>query len=118
MEAAESLLKHQGPSTGMEDGRLIYEGEAYYTKQNDNPAADLQPGEQIRIPVSDNGRFKDGNYRVLVRSCGNREVFTIRVNGMDVGSISRGITDYGMDEMTTDGSGGEIFLKAGDILAI
>ena len=102
----------------MEDGRLIYEGEAYYTKQNDNPAADLQPGEQIRIPVSDNGRFKDGNYRVLVRSCGNREVFTIRVNGMDVGSISRGITDYGMDEMTTDGSGGEIFLKAGDILAI
>lgn len=118
VEAAESLLKHQGPSTGMEDGRLIYEGEAYYTKQNDNPAADLQPGEQIRIPVSDNGRFKDGNYRVLVRSCGNREVFTIRVNGMDVGSISRGITDYGMDEMTTDGSGGEIFLKAGDILAI
>ena len=47
VEAAESLLKHQGPSTGMEDGRLIYEGEAYYTKQNDNPAADLQPGENL-----------------------------------------------------------------------
>ena len=117
-DAVRSLLENLGPRTGSEDGRLLYEGEAYYTKQNDNPAADLQPGEQIRIPVSDNGEFRDGNYRVLVRSCGNREVFTIRVNGLDVGSISRGITDYGMEEMTTDGTGGGIFLKAGDILAI
>ena len=105
-------------STSSKDGKLIYQGEAYYTKQKDNPAADLQPGEQILIPVSDNGSFTDGKYRVQIQSCGNRESFQIKVNGRTVGSISRKETNYGMDSMTEDTMGTLVDLKAGDTLIV
>ncbi|HIT65335.1 MAG TPA: hypothetical protein IAC37_13010 [Candidatus Ventrimonas merdavium] len=105
-------------ATSQENGALIYQGEAYYTSQSDNPAADLQPGEQILIPVSDHRGFVDGDYRLTIRSCGNREAFVVKVNGIRVGSISRRETNYGMDAMTDDSMGGAISLKAGDILAI
>ena len=117
-EAAELLLKDYGPRTTVEKGALIYQGEAYYTKQNDNPAADLQPGEQILIPVSDNGGFTDGTYRLTVRSCGNREAFTVKVNGIRAGGISRKGTDYGMDSMTDDAMGNLLELRAGDLVAL
>ncbi|MFT4105042.1 MAG: hypothetical protein QM657_04700 [Lacrimispora sp.] len=116
--AAEKLFQNYGPQTATENGKLIYQGEAYYTKQKDNPAADLQPGEQILIPVSDNGGFADGTYKLTIRSCGNREAFTIKVNGMAAGGISRKGTNYGMDSMTDDDMGKVMELKAGDILGI
>lgn len=106
------------PHVSMEDGKLVYQGEAYYKAQNDSPTADLQPGEQILIPVSDNGRFREGTYRVTVRSCGNREFFRVRVNGWTAGNITRKETGYGMNEMTEDTLGTPIELRPGDILAI
>lgn len=106
------------PHISVEDGRLLYQGEAYYRAQNDNPAADLQPGEQILIPVSDHGRFREGTYRLMVRSCGNREFFRVRVNGWAVGNITRKETGYGMSEMTDDALGTPIELRKGDLLAI
>lgn len=116
--AAETLLQNRGPQTSAEDGKLIYQGEAYYTKQKDNPAADLQPGEQILIPLSDNSGFAGGTYRLAIRSCGNREAFTVKVNGMAVGGISRKGTSYGMDAMTDDDMGKLLELKDRDILGI
>lgn len=106
------------PHVSMEDGKLVYQGEAYYKAQNDSPTADLQPGEQILIPVSDNGRFREGTYRVTVRSCGNREFFRVKVNGWTAGNITRKETGYGMNEMTEDTLGTPIELRPGDILAI
>lgn len=112
------LLNSREPKTLTEGRKLIYEGEAYYTKQNDNPAADFQPGEQIIIPVSDNSAFADGTYYLSVRSCGLREAFTIKVNGMEMGSISRRSNDYGMDMITEDKMGTELTLCAGDLLCV
>lgn len=106
------------PHTSVEDGRLTYQGEAYYRAQNDNPAADLQPGEQILIPVSDHGKFAEGSYRLTVRSCGNREFFRIKVNGWLVGTVTRKETGYGMGEMTDDTMETPVDLKPGDMLAI
>lgn len=106
------------PHTSVEAGNLIYQGEAYYKAQNDNPAADLQPGEQILIPVSDHGSFAEGTYRLMVRSCGNREFFRVKVNGFTVGNITRKETGYGMSEMTEDTMGLQVDLKPGDILAL
>lgn len=57
------------PKTMIDGDKLIYQGEAYYKAQIDNPAADLQPGEQILIPVSDHRQFSEGVYRIMVRSC-------------------------------------------------
>ena len=36
-------------TTGTNVDYFQYEGETYYTKQKDNPAADLQPGEELTI---------------------------------------------------------------------
>lgn len=112
------LTKTSGPNTSVEGGKLIYQGEAYYQPQKDNPAADLQPGEQILIPVSDNHGFTDGQYCIRIRSCGNREFFNIKVNGEKAGSISRKGTDYGIDQMTDDAMGTLLNLKGGDILSV
>lgn len=106
------------PRTSVEDGKLVYQGEAYYRAQNDNPAADLQPGEQILIPVSEHSRFTEGSYRLMIRSCGNREVFRIKVNGWQIGTVTRKETNYGMEEMTEDILGTPVELKAGDVLII
>ncbi|MCC8059476.1 MAG: hypothetical protein LIO81_01320 [Clostridiales bacterium] len=105
------------PTLSVENGALIYQAEAYYKAQNDNPAADLQPGEQIPIPVSEHWKFVDGSYRLTIRSCGNRELFNIKVNGVKVASVSRKESNYGMDQMSDDG-GAILDLKAGDILIV
>lgn len=106
------------PKTMIDGDKLIYQGEAYYKAQIDNPAADLQPGEQILIPVSDHRQFSEGVYRIMVRSCGNREIFRVKVNGWRVGSITRKETSYGMNAMTEDHLGVTVALKPGDVLAI
>jgi len=119
-EAAAALKQSRNSvkKTYTEDGRLYYRAQAYYPKQHSDPIGDLQPGEQILFPVSDNGSFKDGEYTLTVRSCGNRESFVVKVNGVKVGSISRKETGYGMNEMTEDLMGGTVALKDGDILAV
>ena len=104
--------------TAVSEGKLIYQGEGYYKAQADNPAADLQPGEQILIPVSDHSQFSQGLYRLTVRSCGNREIFRVKVNGWTVGNITRKETNYGMDSMTEDSLGCMVSLKPGDVLII
>lgn len=96
-----------------------YEGEAYYMQQKDgNPAADLQPGEELTIPLSDNSSFVPGIYRITVRSCGNREVMTIKLNGEEIGTINRKGTGFGMDQMTDDVLDMDIELTPDDSISI
>lgn len=101
-----------------ETSSLVYEGETYYTKQTDNPAADLQPGEQIDFTLSDNIDFVTGTYKLTVVSCGNRESITIKVNGIDAGTISRAGTGFGMDQMSYDVLDTEISLSPEDTLSV
>lgn len=107
-----------GASSAIENENLIYQGEIYYPKQKDNPAADLQPGEQILIPVSDNSGFSNGYYKLTIRSCGNRDALYIKVNGIKVGGISRKATEYKMETMHDDTLVTPLELKSGDVLAI
>lgn len=92
------------PTNPNAGGGFRYEGEAYYTKTPDvcSEAADLQPGETLSIPLKDNGDFVAGTYTLSVYSCGNRERFTVLVNGETVGEITRTGTNFGMDQMTLD----------------
>jgi hypothetical protein len=96
---------------------FIYQGETYYTAQTDNPAADLQPGEQIDVKLSDNTAFTAGTYKITVVSCGNRESVLVKVNGADAGTISRKGTGFGMDQMTSDVLETEVELKPEDTLS-
>ncbi|MBT9775254.1 hypothetical protein GPL15_01865 [Clostridium sp. MCC353] len=98
--------------------RCIYEGEAYYKAVEGAAAADLQPGEQINIPLSHNSDLKSGKYRLLVRSNGNRQMLRIKVNGEEAGTISRFGTDFNMYSMTDDFMVSPLDLKPSDLLTI
>ena len=96
-----------------------YEGETYYMQQKDgNPAADLQPGEELTIPLSDNASFVPGIYRITVASCGNRELITIKLNGEEIGTINREGTGFGMDQMTNDVLDLDVELTPDDSISI
>lgn len=96
-----------------------YEGETYYMQQKDgNPAADLQPGEELTIPLSDNASFVPGIYRITVVSCGNRELMTIKLNGEEIGTINRKGTGFGMDQMTNDVLDLDVELTPDDSISI
>jgi len=96
---------------------FVYQGEDYYKAQTDNPAADLQPGEQIDIKLSDNSSFTAGVYNLTVVSCGNRETIIVKSNDTEVGTISRVGTGFGMDQMTNDVMEKQIELTPSDILS-
>jgi len=118
-ETAEAIKSRIGvKKTYSANGGLYYCAQAYYPKEHSEPIGDLQPGEQILFSVADNKDFRDGEYTLTVRSCGNRESFVVKVNGMKAGSISRKETGYGMGEMTEDRMGGTLTLKGGDVLAV
>lgn len=118
--------KSNGENTGfktqvrsrVEDGNYVYEGEAYYKAQGENPAADFQPGSQMNIPLSDNADFKSGTYRLVVRSNGNRQLFHVKVNHEQVGTISRFGTDFQMHAMTDDAMAETLALNPSDLLTI
>ncbi len=97
-----------------------YEGETYYAKTPDvtGEAADLQPGETMTIPLSDNGDFVAGTYTLSVYSCGNREQFDVLVNGESVGTITRTGTNFGMDQMTLDVLDVPLTLKPEDTISL
>lgn len=98
--------------------RYLYEGEAYYKAQGSTATADLQPGSQMNIPLSDNPDFRSGTYRLSVRSNGNRQMFRVKVNHQEVGTINRLGTDFTMPAMTEDAMAGTLALKPSDILTI
>jgi len=97
---------------------LVWEAENYYEKQKENPAADLQPGGEIRFPVSDNGAFVDGSYYILVSSCGNRRALDVKRNDVLLGSITRNETNFSMSSMTVDALLRPVYLRAGDVVSI
>lgn len=100
------------------DGRYIYEGEAYYKALGDKPAADLQPGAQLTFRLADNPDFSRGNYRLTVRSNGNRQMFVVKVNHEQVGAINRYGTDFSMQSMTDDSLERALTLEPSDLLTI
>lgn len=104
--------------TRMEGKSYIYEGEAYYKGLENLPAADLQPGAQLNIPLSQNPNFNGGVYQVVVRSNGNRQLFLVKVNDQQVGTISRQGTNFTMAEMTDDAMVGSVALNRSDVLTI
>lgn len=107
-----------GPKASGTEPVFLYQGEGYYQIQSDNPAADLQPGEQIEIVLSDNAEFVDGLYRVTVVSCGTRDHMFVKVNGLKTGRIDRTPNGYGMDQMTADSLSTLVTLHKGDLLCI
>ena len=115
---------NQKPATGNAtetgDGYFIYQAEAIYTKMPNtgDPAADLQPGESIDFKLSANKDFTAGTYTLSIRSCGNREQFTVKLNGEAIDVVSRTGTEFGMDQMTDDKLMVPLELKPEDTLTI
>ncbi len=113
------LLTLPEPKTETGDGWVRYHAEHFYEPRiKENVAADLQPGEQIIIPVNAFVDFKEGKYSLTVRSCGNRESFEILVNGQSVGNLTRKGTGFGMDQMTNDKLTQTLTLKPGDVIGL
>lgn len=102
------------------DGYFRWQGEAYYAKTPDGwpTVADLQPGENIAFPLSDNPDFTAGTYTLTVFSCGNRESIEVLVNGQSVGKILRSGTNFGLDQLTDDQLMVALELKPEDVLTI
>ena len=71
--------------TETHDGYFIYQAESYYSGNiSEGAAADLQPGEKIDFKLGDNKDFTAGTYTLSIRSCGNRESFSVLVNGKNM----------------------------------
>lgn len=110
--------KSSGAKASGEEPVYYYQGEGYYKKQADNPAADLQLGEQIEIALADNPQFVDGLYQLTVVSCGTRDHFYVKVNGKKTGRIDRTPGKYGMENMSQDRLLQTVSLRKGDLLCI
>ena len=83
-----------------------------------SPAADLQPGTSITVPVSNDPDFAEGVYRLSILSNGTREQFSVLVNGKPVGVIGRKATDYSDTDYSQDYLDAPLALKPEDILTI
>lgn len=95
-----------------------YPAWAYGTASLYLPAADLQPGESLQIPLMDNPSFVEGQYRLAVISNGTREEFAVLVNGQPVGNIFRKPSDYGDNGMSSDKLDQLLYLKPSDVVTI
>ncbi len=104
--------------TRMDGAAFIYEGEGYYKAQGGTLTADLQPGAQINIPLSDNPLFKAGNYTLAIRSNGNRQKFIIKVNHQEVGNVLRAETSFDMSQMNDAVLAAVLTLSPSDILTV
>lgn len=101
-EGTEDKTETEAPGEEIGYDYIIYQCEKYYDKISENVAADLQPGEQIDIPLNSDNSFVGGSYKLTIYSCGNRESFDILVNGEKVGTVTRTGTGFGQDQMTYD----------------
>lgn len=98
---------------------ICYQAEDVYSGNiSEEVAADLQPGESLDFDVSSNSAFTAGTYVLTIRSCGNRELFTVEVNGAVVGTLGRTGTDFGQIYMTDDVLTTPLELSDGDVLTI
>lgn len=95
-----------------------YDGEDFYQASLYSPAADLQPGTSITVPVSNDPDFAEGVYRLSILSNGTREQFSVLVNGKPVGVIGRKATDYSDTDYSQDYLDAPLALKPEDILTI
>lgn len=104
--------------TRMDGATCIYEGEGYYKAQGDTLTADLQPGAQMNIPLSDNPQFRAGNYTLSIRSNGNRQKFIVKVNHRQVGNALRAETSFDISQMNDAVMTTALTLSPSDILTI
>ncbi len=104
--------------TGQPKAEYRYDGEDFYQASLYSPAADLQPGTSIVIPVSNDPDFVEGRYRLSVLSNGTREEFTVQLNGLPVGVIRRKATDYSDIDYSQDYLDMVLSLKPGDVLTL
>lgn len=104
--------------TGQPKAEYRYDGEDFYQASLYSPAADLQPGTSILIPVSNDPDFVEGRYRLSVLSNGTREEFTVQLNGLPVGVIRRKATDYSDIDYSQDYLEMVLSLKPGDVLTL
>lgn len=104
--------------TGEQKAEYRYDGEDFYQASLYSPAADLQPGESIVFPVSNDPDFTEGNYRLSLLSNGTRERFDLSVNGIPVGIIRRKATGYSDVDYSQDYLDMLLTLKPGDVLTV
>ncbi len=114
------LTKYLPPeATETGDGFYIYQTEYFYDGTiKENIAVDMQPGEKISLRLNANANFVEGEYRLAIYSCGNRESFEVLVNGERAGSITRETTGYGQDQMTYGKLETALNLKSEDVITI
>lgn len=114
------LTKHlPAEATETGDGYYVYQTEYFYDGTiNEGVAADMQPGETISLRLNANADFVEGEYRLGIYSCGNRESFEVLVNGEGVGSVTRETTGYGQDQMTYGKLETALNLKPEDVITI
>src|SRR5699024_7558082 len=103
------------------NGLLWYEGEDYYAKRpsNNDPVAELTPGERIDIPVDDLDLFGNGKYEVGLLAAGSGSTYEIEVNDEPIGTLNRDASGFAMKDVTmTYLDDTEVTLKEGDIVSI
>ncbi len=101
-EPAEPTLPE--PKTQAEEGWVRYHAEHFYTgnRTDGDKAADMQPSEEITIPVNAYADFAAGKYTLSLRTCGDRTSYEVLVDGTSVGTITRegsGWGDYGIAKL-------------------
>ncbi len=109
---------NQPVKTRSDGSTFVYEGEGYYKEQGGSLTGDLQPGAQIRIPLSDNALFRAGAYRLTIRSNGNRQKLIVKVNDIPVGNVLRPETSFDMTQMNDASLPETLYLSPSDILVI
>lgn len=102
------------------NGLLWYEGEHYYKRPSNNePVAELMPGERFNIQVDDLELFGNGEYEVGLLAAGARTTYEIEVNGEPIGTINRTANNLAMNNVTMTLLDETVVpLKKGDILTI
>ncbi len=106
------------PKTETGEGWVRYHAEHFYTgnRTDSDKAADMQPSEQIEIPVNAYAEFGAGKYTLSLRTCGDRASYEVLVDGASVGTITRegsGWGDYSVSKLEAT-----LELKADSVITI
>lgn len=101
------------------EGWYRYQAEYYYDKTTgEGQAADWVQGTTMHFPVATIRSFAPGQYKLMLRSCGNPTAVKILVNGTQVGVIHRAGTGFGMEAMTNDVLSEVLTLSYGDVITV
>lgn len=104
------------------NGLLYYEGQDYYDSppnNEDEPVAELMPGERFDIQVDDLEGFQNGKYEVGALAAGEGSKYKIELNGNSIGEINRTANRFTLSDVDMTFINDTVFsLEKGDIISI